>query len=73
MSCLFKRSGGNVIMRKITFGNRSDNGVRNHEVIMRLIETAHLNNIDGLPFLHLLLTNPRAATAALLPATFSPA
>ena len=59
-------------MRKITFGNRSDNGVRNHEVIMSLIETARLNNIDTLPFLHLLLTNPQAATAALLPVTSSP-
>jgi len=63
---------GNVIMRKITFGNRSDNGIRNHEVIMSLIETARLNNLDTLPFLHLLLTNPQAATAALLPATSSP-
>lgn len=62
---------GNVIMRKITFGNRSDNGIKNHEVIMSLIETARLNNLDALPFLHLLLTNPQAATTALLPAPSS--
>lgn len=63
---------GNVIMRKITFGNRSDNGVRNHEVIMSLIETARLNNLDALAFLHLLLTNPQTAAAALFPVTSSP-
>ncbi len=30
----------NVIMRKITFGNRSQTGVRNHQVIMSILETA---------------------------------
>jgi len=63
---------GNVIMRKITFGNRSDNGLRNHQVIMSLIETARLNNLAPLPFLRLLLTNPPAAAAAVLPAHTSP-
>ena len=62
---------GNAIMRKIAFGNRSESGIRNHEVIMSLIETARLNNLDALPFLHLLLTNPQAATLALLPTTSS--
>jgi len=36
----------NVIMRKITFGNRSDTGARNHQVIMSVIQTAILNGIE---------------------------
>ena len=36
----------NVIMRKLTFGNRSDQGLRNHCVIMSLLETAKLNSRD---------------------------
>ena len=62
---------GNVIMRKITFGSRSDNGVRNHEVIMSLTETARLHDFDPLHFLHLLLTDPAAASSAILPAAAS--
>ena len=62
---------GNVIIRNITFGNRPDNGIRNHEVLMSLIETAHLHDLDALPFPHLLLTNPEAAAAVVLPATSS--
>ena len=60
---------GNVIMRKITFGNRSMNGIRNHEVLMSLAETARHNNLDPLRFLHLLLTNPTAASSALFSAS----
>jgi len=58
---------GSVIMRKVTFGNRSDNGIRNHEVIMSLIETAKIHNTDPLRLLHLLLTNPDQAAALILP------
>lgn len=60
----------NVIMRKVTFGNRSlgDNGQRNHEVITSLIQTARLQDMNPLTFLHLLFTKPDAATAALQPA-----
>ena len=36
----------NVIMRKLTFGNRSDRGIKNHAVIMSLVETAKLNGRD---------------------------
>ncbi len=56
----------NVIMRKVTFGNRSENGMRNHEVLMSLIQTARLQNLNPLSFLHTLLAKP-AAAAALLP------
>ena len=43
----------NVIMRKITFGNRSfkHSGQRNHEVIMSLIQTARMQNLNPLTFL----------------------
>jgi len=63
----------NVIMRKITFGNRSlhRNGQRNHEVLMSLIQTARQLNLNPLTFLHLLLTQPAAAAAVLLPAPTS--
>lgn len=63
---------GSVIMRKVTFGNRSDNGIRNHEVIMSLIETAKLHSADPLRFLHLLLTNPTQAASVILPNKLSP-
>jgi len=56
---------GSVIMRKITFGNRSDEGARNHEVIMSLIQTARLQNLNPLPFLYTLLTDSRKAAAAI--------
>lgn len=50
-----------VIMRKITFGNRSREGELNHEVIMSLVQTARLQNLNPLPFLRALLTNPEKA------------
>jgi transposase len=56
---------GNVIMRKITFGNRSVKGELNHEVIMSLIQTACLQNLSPLPFLRTLLTNPGKAVATI--------
>ena len=56
---------GSVIMRKITFGNRSREGELNHEVIMSLIQTARLQNLNPLPFLRTLLTDAGKAAAAL--------
>lgn len=55
----------NVIMRKMTFGNRSGKGERNHEVIMSLIQTARLQKINPLLFLHALLTDSRKAASAI--------
>lgn len=55
----------NVIMRKITFGNRSERGERNHEVIMSLIQTARLQNINPLPLLHSILTDHRKAASTI--------
>ena len=54
-----------VIMRKITFGNRSREGELNHEVIMSLVQTARLQNLNPLPFLRALLTNPEKAAATI--------
>lgn len=56
---------GSVIMRKITFGNRSKKGEINHEVIMSLIQTARLQSLNPLPFLRELLTNPEKAASAI--------
>ena len=54
-----------VIMRKITFGNRSEKGIRNHEVLMSLMQTARLQNINPLPFLRTLLTDNKKASASI--------
>lgn len=37
-----------VIFRKITFGNRSLAGIENHSVLMTILQTAKLNNMDPL-------------------------
>jgi len=60
---------GNVIMRKITFGNRSDNGAQNHQILMSLLQTARLRQLNPLAFFHQLLTDPTTAAAAILPNT----
>jgi len=62
---------GNVIMRKVTFGSRSDNGIKNHEVLMSLAETARLHGLNAMEFLRLLLTDPTTAATAILPAAAS--
>jgi hypothetical protein len=57
----------NVIPRKITFGNRSDKGVENHQVLMSLIQTARLQNLNPLTLLFQLLTHPETVAATLFP------
>jgi hypothetical protein len=37
-----------VIMRKLTFGNRSDFGALNQAVLMSIVETGVLNGIEPL-------------------------
>ena len=37
-----------VVMRKITYGNNSETGARNHETLMSLVETAKLHSVDPL-------------------------
>jgi len=56
---------GNVIMRKITFGNRSEKGILNHEVLMSLIQTARLQKLNPLPYLYTLLTDPKEAISLI--------
>jgi len=48
----------NVIMRKVTHGSRSEEGVRNHEVLMTLLQTAKLKEHNPFEYLQTLLTNP---------------
>lgn len=38
----------NVIMRKITFGNRSEGGAEKHQIIMSIIQTGILNKVEPL-------------------------
>ncbi len=45
-----------VLLRKITFGNRSLNGTLNHDVLMSLQQTAGLNGKDPLMMLNSVLT-----------------
>lgn len=46
-----------VIFRKITFGNRSDKGVKNHSVLMSILQTAQLNKLDPVKTLEKILVN----------------
>lgn len=57
-----------VIFRKITFGNRSQNGAGYHNVIMSLLQTARLNGVDPIGlFEDILLGNEQHPLAALSP------
>ena len=47
----------NVLLRKITFGNRSIEGTQNHNVLMSIIQTVKLKGLDPLIALKDLLTN----------------
>ncbi len=46
-----------VILRKVTFGNRSSKGTKNHGVLMSVIQTAHLRNLDPFKVLRDFLIN----------------
>lgn len=48
----------NVLLRKLTFGNRSASGVLNHNVLMSVLQTAALHKQDGWEALHRLMTLP---------------
>ena len=62
----------NVIMRKITFGNRSQAGARNHQVIMSILETAKLNGINPIDVFRSLSTNPSCVLRDLPEKTRAP-
>ena len=48
-----------VIFRKLTGGFRSKTGTDNHDVLMSLAQTAHLNGKDPLPLFRNILTQPK--------------
>ena len=48
-----------VIFRKLTGGFRSKTGTDNHDVLMSLQQTAHLNGKDPLELFHNILTQPK--------------
>ena len=51
-----------VIMRKITFGNRSDKGICNHQVIMSLLQTLKLNDYKPSRIFYTILTDSAKLT-----------
>ena len=59
----------NVLLRKITFGNRSAEGTENHNVLMSIIQTAKLRMLDPLTVLRELVASHGSvgAMAALSP------
>jgi len=62
-----------VIMRKITFGNRSTTGIRNHQVIMSILQTASLHHIEPLPIFLSLAVNKEDSLMAFQEEFSSPA
>ena len=56
-----------VIMRKITFGNRSPKGIKNHQVIMSMTQTLKLNGrLPADTFYQLLLDPPKVSFDSIL-------
>ena len=55
-----------VIMRKITFGNRSDKGIKNHSVIMSILQTARLHNHHPADVFYRIFTKPNDVRLANL-------
>ena len=47
-----------VIMRKLTFGNRSEKGIKNHCVIMSVLQTARLHNHHPADVFYRIFTKP---------------
>jgi len=60
----------NVLLRKIVFGNRSEKGIVNHNVLMSILQTAHLKKLDALKCLREFLyifDRPAAALSVIPP------
>ena len=56
-----------VIFRKITFGNRSVSGAQNHSVLMTILQTAKLNDMDPIKTLEdMLLTGKKNPFSRIL-------
>ena len=60
-----------VILRKITFGNRSIKGAENHSILTSILQTAKLNNLDPIATLQniLLSANKNPFASILAPPT----
>jgi len=52
-----------VIMRKITFGNRTESGARNHSIIMSIVQTGILNGKEPFDIFLSLATEPQKTRA----------
>ena len=61
-----------VLLRKITFGNRSKKGIVNHSVISSIIQTAKLNDICSYRILKRILLADTLKRDNLLPLIRSP-
>lgn len=60
----------NVLLRKIVFGNRSEKGILNHNCLMSILQTAHLQKLDALKCLREFLFSfdrPNAVASAIPP------
>lgn len=55
-----------VIMRKVSFGNRSDSGIKTHSIIPTLVQTARRQGVHPREFLHILHTADTATAQAAL-------
>ena len=55
-----------VIFRKITFGNRSLAGAENHSVLMTILQTAKLNNMDPISTLEKILLSRKNPFSKIL-------
>lgn len=55
-----------VIMRKITYGNRSEKGIKNHSVIMSILQTARLHNHHPAEIFYRIFTKPTEVNLANL-------
>ncbi len=62
----------NVLMRKITFCNRSSKGIANHNVLSSIIQTCNLNQHDPLKMLKRVLLADKAEKERLLSFIRSP-
>ena len=47
-----------VIARKISFGNRTVEGARNHSILVSTLHTIRLNNKDPVKFIHDAISKP---------------
>jgi hypothetical protein len=54
-----------VLLRKITFGHRSHNGILNHSVLMSILQTGKLNAKESIPLLKTIITSRNRPSSAM--------